>query len=277
MIEGINYERIKSSMEYIVANANKQPKIEDIAKHVHLSEFHFQRIFKEWAGVSPKKFLQFITLNELKKNIESSSNLAELSETVGLSSPSRIYDLFVNIESITPNEYKTKGKGIDISYGIHNTTFGACLIANTSRGICTLEFIDKDASLAIQLFKEKWLNASIQEDTATTAPLINSIFGNDKKTVKALFYGTQFQIKVWEALIKIPYGKLTSYSSIAQLIGKPKASRAVGSAIGKNNLAILIPCHRVIQQLGGLGGYKWGEERKLSIIGYEKSTLVKEI
>lgn len=277
MIEGINYERIKSSMEYIVANANKQPKIEDIAKHVHLSEFHFQRIFKEWAGVSPKKFLQFITLNELKKNIESSSNLAELSETVGLSSPSRIYDLFVNIESITPNEYKTKGKGIDSSYGIHNTTFGACLIANTSRGICTLEFIDKDASLAIQLFKEKWLNASIQEDTATTAPLINSIFGNDKKTVKALFYGTQFQIKVWEALIKIPYGKLTSYSSIAQLIGKPKASRAVGSAIGKNNLAILIPCHRVIQQLGGLGGYKWGEERKLSIIGYEKSTLVKEI
>lgn len=277
MIEGINYERIKSSMEYIVANANKQPKIEDIAKHVHLSEFHFQRIFKEWAGVSPKKFLQFITLNELKKNIESSSNLAELSETVGLSSPSRIYDLFVNIESITPNEYKTKGKGIEISYGVHNTPFGECLIANTSRGICALEFINKDASLAIQLFKDKWLNASIQENTVTTAPLINSIFGNDNKTVKALFYGTQFQIKVWEALIKIPYGRLTSYSSIAQLIGKPKASRAVGSAIGKNNLAILIPCHRVIQQLGGLGGYKWGEERKLSIIGYEKSTLAKEI
>jgi AraC family transcriptional regulator of adaptative response/methylated-DNA-[protein]-cysteine methyltransferase len=182
----------------------------------------------------------------------------------------------VKIESVTPNEYKTKGKGINIQYGIHDTPFGQCLIANTLRGICALEFIDKDSTHTIDLFKEKWKNAEILENKKETEPLINACFGRTNMPLNALLYGTDFQIKVWEALIKIPYGKLTSYSSIAKLINKPKASRAVGSAIGKNNVALLIPCHRVIQSLGGLGGYKWGEERKLSIIGYEKSKLLKE-
>ena len=270
MKDDVNFSRVKSAMEFIVANFNRQPKIKEIANHINLSEFHFQRIFKEWAGVSPKKFLQFITLNELKKNIESTKNLIELSETVGLSSQSRIYDLFVNIESVTPQEYKTKGKGINIKYGIHNTAFGLCLIANTSRGICSLEFIDNDLSDTLTIFKEKWKNANIAENAKDTEALIEIIFGNNNKLLNVLLYGTDFQMKVWEALIKIPYGKLASYSSIARLINQPKASRAVGSAIGKNNIAILIPCHRVIQSLGGLGGYKWGKDRKLSIIGYEK-------
>jgi len=273
MKDDVNFSRVKSAMEFIVANFNRQPKIKEIANHINLSEFHFQRIFKEWAGVSPKKFLQFITLNELKKNIESTKNLIELSETVGLSSQSRIYDLFVNIESVTPQEYKTKGKGINIKYGIHNTAFGLCLIANTSRGICALEFIDNDLSDTLSIFKEKWKNANIAENAKDTEALIEIIFGNNNKLLNVLLYGTDFQMKVWEALIKIPYGKLASYSSIARLINQPKASRAVGSAIGKNNIAILIPCHRVIQSLGGLGGYKWGKDRKLSIIAYEKIKL----
>lgn len=276
MKDEINYNRIKSSMEFIVSNLNKQPKINDIANHVNLSEFHFHREFKEWAGVSPKIFLQFITLNALKQNILKAENLIELSETVGLSSQSRVYDLFVNIESVTPNEYKTKGKGIKIQYGIHNTPFGQCFIANTVRGICALEFIDEHVFRTINHFKEKWINADIIENQQATESLIDTCFGNTGKPFKTLLFGTEFQIKVWEALIKIPYGSLTSYSAIAKLINNPNASRAVGSAIGKNNIAILIPCHRVIQSLGGLGGYKWGEERKLSIIGYEKLFLSKK-
>lgn len=270
----INYNRIKSSMEYIVANFNKQPPVEDIANYVHLSKFHFQRIFKEWAGVSPKKFLQYITINELKKNIGKVNNLSELSETVGLSTQSRVYDLFVNVESVTPNEYKTKGAGIDIDYGIHNTPFGLCLIANTSRGICALEFIEKDTDYSVMQFKQKWANANIKENSSSTLLLIDSVFKNDGKPIKALLFGTKFQIKVWEALLKIPYGQLTTYSVIAERINNPKAVRAVGTAIGQNNIACLIPCHRVIRNLGGLGGYKWNEGRKLSIIGYEKTKLL---
>ena len=223
--------------------------------------------------VSPKKFLQFVTLKELKSNIEKANSLVELSEKIGLSSQSRVYDLFVNVESVTPNEYKTKGKGIHIQYGFHNTPFGNCFIANTNRGVCALEFVDENNDNVLNLFKEKWKNATITESNKDTGIIIESVFGNNQESINTLLFGTEFQIKVWEALLKIPFGKLTSYSSIASLIENPKASRAVGSAIGKNNIAIIIPCHRVIQSLGGIGGYKWGEERKLSIIGYEKAKL----
>jgi AraC family transcriptional regulator of adaptative response/methylated-DNA-[protein]-cysteine methyltransferase len=256
-------------MEYIVANFDKQPFIEEIAAHVHLSEFHFQRIFKEWAGVSPKKFLQYITLNALKANIQQAENIFELSDRVGLSSQSRVYDLFVNIESVTPHEYKTKGSGIDIDYGIHDTPFGPCLLANTARGICAIEFIDGNEEEVIQQFKQKWFNASIRENPQATGKLVLMIFNNRNNPLKALLFGTPFQVKVWEALLKIPFGQLVSYKAVAEQIGNSNANRAVASAIAKNNIAMLIPCHRVIRQLGGLGGYKWRTERKLSIIGWE--------
>jgi len=271
MKEEVNYNRIKSALEFIAANYKKQPGMNEIAEHIHLSEFHFQRIFKEWSGITPKKFLRSITFEELKKNIETTENLAELSESTGLSSPSRIYDLFVDIESVTPEEYKTKGKGIEIRYGIHETPFGKCLLANTKRGICALEFADEEPASLVQALKEKWQNATFEENQHETGAIIDTIFGNKKQPLKALLYGTNFQVKVWEALIKIPYGKFTSYSSVVEMLGRPNASRAVGTAIGKNNIALLIPCHRVIQQIGGIGGYKWGVERKLAIIGYEKS------
>ncbi|MBN2350664.1 MAG: methylated-DNA--[protein]-cysteine S-methyltransferase [Bacteroidales bacterium] len=269
MKENINYCRIKSAMEFIASNFNRQPNIEDIAKHVHLSEFHFQRLFKDWAGVSPKKFLQYITLNELKKHISAAKNIEALSELAGFSSPSRVYDLFVNIEAVTPNEYKTQGAGISIEYGIHNSPFGLCLIANTSRGICALEFIDDNATMVIQQFMQKWQNASVHHNQQSTSGLVNAVFNKTKGPLKALLYGTGFQIKVWEALLKIPFGQLATYAAIAEQIKSPKAGRAVGSAIGKNNIAYLIPCHRVIRSLGGLGGYKWNEGRKLSMIGWE--------
>ena len=263
-------------MEFIVANFRNQPRIEEIADHVHLSEYHFERLFKDWAGVSPKKFLQYITLNELKKKIDQVRNISELSEIAGLSSQSRVYDLFVTIESVTPNEYKTKGGGINIGYGIHQSPFGSCFIANTSRGICALEFIDSSPEKVVSRFKHKWPNAVIVENNDVTSSLIDSIFYNKQQHFKALLSGTRFQIKVWEALLNIPFGQLETYSSIAGRIGNVKASRAVGSAIGRNNIAFLIPCHRVIQSLGGLGGYKWGEARKLSMIGYEQTIISEE-
>lgn len=262
-------------MEFIIENFRTQPSIEKIAEHIHLSKFHFQKIFKEWAGVSPKKFLQYITLNELKKEISNAKNIVELSEKVGLSSQSRVYDLFVNIESVTPKEYKSKGAGISIEYGIHNSLFGSCFIANTKRGICAIEFIDNNEFEVLNNFKTKWSNASIIKNQQTTSDLVELIFNNNKTPVKALLFGTKFQIKVWEALLKIPYGNLTTYNQISKYIGNPKANRAVGSAIGKNNIAVLIPCHRVINSMGNIGGYKWSPERKLSIIGLEKSTINK--
>ena len=223
--------------------------------------------------MSPKKFLQYITLNELKNNISKTKSIQELSETVGLSSQSRVYDLFVNIESVTPNEYKTSGLGINIDYGIHSSPFGLCLIANTKKGICAIEFINNNEEEVIDQFKQQWSNATIQRSDENTSYLISLIFNNENKPIKALLFGTQFQIKVWEALLKIPFGQLSTYSDMAQWVDNPKASRAVGTAIGKNNLAYLIPCHRVVRQLGGLGGYKWGEDRKLSMIGWEASKI----
>ena len=269
MVEQANYQRIKTAMEFIGANMTSQPSVEEIAAHIHLSQFHFQRIFKAWAGISPKKFLQYITLHQLKKNIHHTKNIFELSDTVGLSSQSRVYDLFVNFEAVTPHEYKHKGAGIDILYGFHDTPFGECLIANTTRGICALDFVDDDREALLKKLHQKWTNANIRHDQTQTAALVPPIFKGSQQAIKTLVFGTPFQVKIWEALVRIPFGDLVTYSSIARHIDQPNASRAVGTAIGKNNIAYLIPCHRVIRTMGGLGGYKWTKSRKLSLIGWE--------
>jgi AraC family transcriptional regulator of adaptative response/methylated-DNA-[protein]-cysteine methyltransferase len=266
----IDYQRVKIALEYISVNVNQQPKIEDIAKHINLSKFHFQRMFKKWAGISPKKFLQFITLNELKKEIQNENSIQKLSEKIGLSSQSRVYDLFVKSESVTPFEYKNKGTNIKIEYGIHNSPFGICFIANTARGVCGLEFIDNETQV-IKNFNEKWENATITKNQKETQKLIKLIFYSENASIKTLLFGTEFQIKVWEALLKIPFGKLASYQHISDYIESPKANRAVGSAIGKNNLAFIIPCHRVIRTTGEIGQYKWNCSRKTALIGWEKS------
>ena len=268
-----NYEKIAKAIEFIVANAKEQPSLFDVAEEVSISQFHFQRVFTEWAGVSPKKFLQYITAGYLKDKIRESSNLVELAESAGLSSQSRVYDHFMAIEAVTPQEFKTSGKGLEISYGFHKTPFGDCFIAVTERGICAMAFVDeatRDDQL-IQLAK-KWHYASISLDQTVTETYIRRIFQPAKKSLEKLpllVQGTNFQLKVWEALLNIPKGAVTTYQQIAQSIGNPGAVRAVGTAVGDNPIAYLIPCHRVIRKEGVLGEYRWGSLRKKALIGWE--------
>ncbi|MCE6992062.1 methylated-DNA--[protein]-cysteine S-methyltransferase [Dyadobacter sp. CY323] len=268
-----NYEKIAKAIEFIVANAKEQPSLFDVAEEVSISQFHFQRVFTEWAGVSPKKFLQYITAGYLKDKIRESSNLVELAESAGLSSQSRVYDHFMAIEAVTPQEFKTSGKGLEISYGFHKTPFGDCFLAVTERGICAMAFVDeatRDDQL-IQLAK-KWHYASISPDQNITENYIGRIFQPEKKSLEKLpllVQGTNFQLKVWEALLSIPKGAVTTYQQIAQSIGNPGAVRAVGTAVGDNPIAYLIPCHRVIRKEGVLGEYRWGSLRKKALIGWE--------
>ena len=276
MEKEINYNRIKKAMEFIAGNLSQQPSIEEIAQAAGMSEFHFRRVFREWAGVSPKKFMQYLTLNELKSNIHKASSLSELSERTGLSSQSRVYDLFVKIEAVTPAEYRSGGAGLTVIYGIHTTPFGNTLVATSARGICAIEFFDDSETNAFLRLRQKWFGADIIRDQEATADIAETIFNKKGGTVTALLSGTPFQLKVWEALLKIPFGTLTTYSTVAEMCGSPKAGRAVGTAIGSNNIAWLIPCHRVIRSLGGIGGYKWGVDRKLAILGWERAVAENE-
>jgi AraC family transcriptional regulator of adaptative response/methylated-DNA-[protein]-cysteine methyltransferase len=271
--QAYNYEKIARAIEYIVANAKGQPSLTEVADEVSISQFHFQRVFSEWAGVSPKRFLQYITAAYLKEKIRESNNLAELAESAGLSSQSRVYDHFISIEGVTPQEYKSAGKGLVISYGFHETPFGECFLAATDRGICAMAFVE-EATRDLQLIElaRKWHYATIRADQSLTAGYIGRIFNRDHQSFEKLpllVQGTNFQLKVWEALLSIPQGAVTTYQQIAEKIGHPKAVRAVGSAVGDNPIAYIIPCHRVIRKEGVLGEYRWGSLRKKALIGWE--------
>lgn len=269
----LDYQRIQQAIEYLAANFKKQPELKEVAAQVHLSPHHFQRLFTEWAGVSPKKFLQFLTVDYLKQRIQNSQNVAQLAEMAGLSSPSRVYDLFVNIEGVTPATFKNKGFGLVIYYGYHDTPFGNCFLAATEKGICGITFLQgTNQEEEFILFTKKWNFATLVKDVVFTQPFIDQIFhasASNNQKIQVLVQGTPFQIKVWEALLQIPEGNLTTYQHIAQRINKPKAVRAVGTAIGKNPIGYLIPCHRVIRKEGKLGHYRWGSGRKKAIIGWE--------
>ncbi|BDS10000.1 methylated-DNA--[protein]-cysteine S-methyltransferase [Aureispira anguillae] len=272
----INYQRIEKALHFIANNVPAQPKVGDIAAHLNMSKHHFQRIFKAWAGISPKQFLQFLTLQNLKKEIEASKNLLELTEKVGLSTPSRTYDLFVKIEALSPGEYQQKGNGITIQYGSHSSPFGTCFLAQTKRGICALDFITNSEEAALKNLKSRFPKATFIEDNNATGAKVEQIFSPSSTAsspIPLLLSGTPFQLKVWEALINIPFANLQSYQQIAQFIGKPKASRAVGSAIGQNHIAYLIPCHRVIRSIGAISDYKWNKARKVAMIGWEKAQI----
>ena len=275
MTSEVNYTRVAEAIEYLSANYKQQPTLEEIAAQVNLSPFHFQRIFTDWAGISPKKFLQFLTVEELKKELLSVANLADAAENVGLSAQSRVYDLFVNIEAVTPQEFKTKGQGVVIEYGFHSTPFGECFIAHTEKGICALSFVDEDKELIVQEFQDQWQRAEIRNDQDSTRELVEEIFGEavQRRQLKLLLKGTKFQVKVWEALLKIPFGSVSSYSRIAAKLGQSGAMRAVGSAVGANPVAFIIPCHRVIQSQGLIGQYHWGATRKKAMIGWERARL----
>ncbi|QNF33762.1 methylated-DNA--[protein]-cysteine S-methyltransferase [Adhaeribacter swui] len=272
----LHYNRIAEAIDYIQTNFKSQPNLEEVAEKVHLSPFHFQRVFNEWAGTSPKKFLQYTTVNYAKRLLtENQVTLFDAAYHTGLSSTSRLHDLFVNIEGMTPAEYKNGGKTLTINYSFAATLFGNMIIASTAKGVCYMAFHENE-KLSLAALQAKFQNATFRQHQDLVQQNALLFFNHDwtqLNQVKLHLKGTPFQLKVWEALLKIPLGQLATYGSIARQVELPHASRAVGTAIGSNPVAFLIPCHRVIQASGNLGGYMWGTTRKKVIIGWEASRV----
>jgi AraC family transcriptional regulator of adaptative response/methylated-DNA-[protein]-cysteine methyltransferase len=267
-----DYSLVEKAILFLDANASRQPELSEVAKAVGLSEFHFQRVFSRWAGISPKRFLQFVTRERARQLLETSENLLETTYKLGLSSAGRLHDLFVTTEAVTPGEYKSRGAGVTIRYGLFPSPFGTCLLGVTDRGICHLGFVQTSEGDALDELVSYWSKAEIVEDHAATAPLVDAIFQLGQSPhlpIHMLLRGTNFQLKVWEALLRIPPGSVTTYEDIAATIGRPRAVRAVGSAVARNPIPLLIPCHRVIRKLGEFGNYRYGEARKRAIIGWE--------
>jgi AraC family transcriptional regulator of adaptative response/methylated-DNA-[protein]-cysteine methyltransferase len=268
-----DYQRIEKAIRYLETHYREQPSLEEVSANIGLSEFHFQRLFTRWAGVSPKRFLQFLTKEGAKDVLSRSENLLDATHQVGLSSLGRLHDLFVTTEAVTPGEYKTRGEGVTIRYGIHLTPFGKCLIGLTERGICHLGFVEAGEGDAIDNLVSEWKAARMIEDYRATAALVEPIFDlryNSRiKPLNLHLRGTNFQLKVWEALLQIPIGAVTTYEGLAQRIGQPSAARAVGSAVGHNPIAVLIPCHRVIRKVGDFGNYRYGASRKKALLARE--------
>jgi len=272
-----DYLRIEQAITYLEDHYKDQPSLEEVAANIGLSEYHFQRLFTRWAGVSPKRFLQFLTKEGAKELLNRSENLLDTTHQVGLSSLGRLHDLFVSTEAVSPGEYKSRGEGVTIRYGIHLTPFGKCLIGLTDRGICHLGFVQSSEGDAIDNLIADWKEARMIEDYRSTASLVGPIFDLRYNTrIKPLtlhLRGTNFQLKVWEALLAIPAGSVTTYEGIASRIGKPNAVRAVGTALGHNPIAVLIPCHRVIRKVGEFGNYRYGELRKKALLAREFASV----
>ncbi len=270
----IDYNRIAVAIDHISTNFQSQPNLEELAEKVHLSPAHFQRLFTEWAGTSPKKFLQYISIQHAKRLLkEESPTLFDTALETGLSSTSRLHDLFVSIEGMTPAEYKSGGNQLFISYSFADSPFGKLIVASTPKGICYMAF-EEDEQQALESLREKFPNAGFRAGTDENQQNALLIFQKDWSRlpeIKLHLKGTHFQLKVWESLLKIPMGRLSTYGEIAGRIGNAAASRAVGTAVGSNPVAFLIPCHRVIRSSGTFGGYMWGPVRKTAMIGWESA------
>ncbi|MHA7057781.1 bifunctional helix-turn-helix domain-containing protein/methylated-DNA--[protein]-cysteine S-methyltransferase [Aquimarina sp. M1] len=270
-----HFEVVQKAIQYITHNYKSQPPLDEIAKAVHLSKFHFQRVFQEWAGVSPKQFLQFVTTQHAKKCLSEGRSTLKTAYYVGLSGNGRLHDLFIKIEACTPGEFQKRGKGTIIQYDTIPSPFGKVLIAETTIGICKLVFIEENKNALMDLQAE-YPEAKLVQQLGIHGINVMQYFTNwkvpDKKIVLDL-KGTDFQLMVWKALLSIPSSQLLAYNDIAKYINKPTAQRAVGTTIGKNPIAYLIPCHRVIKQTGHLGNYRWGSDRKTTIIAYEEIKL----
>lgn len=268
----VDYNRIAEAINYIQANFKSQPNLEEVAAKIHLSPFHFQRLFTNWAGVSPKKFLQYTTVEYAKSILKNkAATLFDAAYETGLSGTGRLHDLFITIEGMTPGEFKNGGENLAINYSYAESPFGNIIIASTAKGICYMAFYDNE-TVAYTTLLTHFPNAQFKQVTDLAQQHALYIFTHDWdkiNQIKLHLKGTDFQLKVWEALLKIPMGELTTYGSVANTINSPKASRAVGTAIGSNPVAFLIPCHRVIQSTGNFGGYMWGNTRKTAIIGWE--------
>ena len=276
-----DYQRVEEAIRYLEANFRHRPSLDDVARSVHLSKYHFQRLFKRWAGVSPTQYLQFLTLEYAKDRLRESRSVLDAALDAGMSGPGRLHDLFVTFEAITPGEYKRQGAGLHIAYGVHDSPFGPCLLATTKRGICGLDFVpqgERDAT--IEQLAAHWPQASLSEDRNQTQPPIDRIFaplpghpgpGSRRRPFHLLLKGTNFQVQVWQALLAIPPGALVSYQDVATFIGRPTSAQAVGGAVARNPMAFLIPCHRVIGRQGGIHHYRWGAARKKAMVAWEAS------
>ncbi len=273
------YTKIRDAIQYLVENQSRQPRLDEVAAEVQMSEYHFQRMFSQWAGVSPKQFLKYLTVNSLKKSLREHSSLSEATHEAGLSSTSRLHDLFVSMEACTPAEYRSGGAGLMFKYGFAASVFGDCFVAGNDRGIAAISFADENRDQVLGEFTEMWPNAGLieNEDFAmSTVQKLNRLFDpmfrkEPTPRFNVLVRGTPFQIKIWEALLSIPAGEVVTYGQLANAVGNPKASRAVGSAVGSNPVSWLIPCHRVIRQEGIIGNYHWDPLRKTAMLGLERS------
>ncbi len=270
--QGTQYATVARAIAFIRSHARRQPSLKEISDSLGLSEFHLQRVFSEWAGVSPKRFLQYVTKEYAKQALHNSADLLSVTLEAGLSSPGRLHDLMVSCEAMSPGEIKSLGAGIEIRFGAALTPFGDALIAWTERGICHVAFMEEDTKAsAVLALKKEWPAATFLQDQPRAIQLAAKIFSatSSGQPLHLMLRGTNFQIKVWEALLSVAPGELVSYSQLAHRVGAPKAQRSVGSAVGKNNIALLIPCHRVIRETGEISSYRWGAERKVALIAWE--------
>ncbi len=273
-IAACDYDVVHRAVEYISHHMRRQPEVEEIAAAVGVSSRALTDLFRRWCGLTPKAFLQAVTLDRARRVLAESPNVLDAALELGLSGPGRLHDLFVVHEAMSPGEWKTGGAGLRIRYGFHPSPFGQALAMSTARGLCGLAFADTGEEVAaLADMRTRWPNATYVEDPTATAPLVSRIFNptawRDDQPLRIVFIGTDFEIRVWETLLRIPMGRATTYSSIAAHVGKPKAARAVGAAIGKNPISFVVPCHRVLGKSGDLTGYHWGLTRKRAILGWE--------
>ena len=270
-METNDYERIERAIAYLESHAREQPSLAEVAAEVHLSEFHFQRLFRRWAGVSPKRFLQFLTAEELRRSLRSSHSVLDAAFDAGLSGPGRAHDLLVNVHAMSPGEVKREGSGLVIRYGVHPSPFGDCLIGTTERGVCWLSFQPAGSDEPdLDELRQRWPHATLEEDPTDTGRTVEAIFAPGQGRRPGVFLqGTNFQLRVWEALLRIPSGAVVAYEDLARWLGLPTGARAVASAVAVNPVSYLVPCHRVIRKTGTFSGYRWGATRKRAIVGWE--------
>ena len=275
-----DYARIEAAILYLEEHFRDQPRLDEMSRQAGLDPHHFQRLFRRWAGISPKRFGQFLTLDYARAQLEASASILDAAYDAGLSGPSRLHDLFVTYEAMSPGAFKRGGDGVDIAWGVHPSPFGPCFVGQTERGICALGFADGDGGAVRAEFERRWPAARFHEDAHATAPVAARIFqprsaggfqprpaGGD--AVRLAVCGTNFQLKVWEALLRIPPGRITSYQALARALGLPQGARAVGGAVAANPISWLIPCHRVIRRTGRFSNYEWGPARKRAMLGWE--------
>ncbi|HEY7385413.1 MAG TPA: bifunctional helix-turn-helix domain-containing protein/methylated-DNA--[protein]-cysteine S-methyltransferase [Beijerinckiaceae bacterium] len=269
-----DYERVRRIIAFISERWREQPSIEAMAEHLGLSATHVHHLFRRWCGLTPKAFLQAITLDHAKGLLADAASVLDATYEVGLSGPGRLHDLFVTHEAMTPGDYKAQGAGLTMRFGFHPSPFGEAILVATERGLAGLGFVDEgDRGAALADMRRRWPKADYIEDSAATAPLARRIFDpltwSREQPLRVVMIGTDFEVRVWQTLLRIPLGKATTYSEIASRLGKPSAARAVGAAVGRNPISFVVPCHRVIGRSGALTGYHWGLTRKQAILGWE--------